>query len=83
MLIDIIIYIMVAILLTVLIARLREPLNLIVTGLVALTILIMAIKLFGLGWFSLLLLLWMAAITAGLFILRNSLRQKHHHARIK
>lgn len=82
MLIDIIIYILVAILLTVLIARLKSPLNLIAAGLVGLIIAIVAAKFFGLGVFSLLLIIWMVLVVGGLYALKNYFRSQHrgHHA---
>jgi hypothetical protein len=78
MLIDIIIYILVAILLTVLVARLKSPLNLITAAIVGLVIAIVAAKFFGLGVFSLFLIVWMIFVVGGLYALKNYFRTQHH-----
>ncbi|WP_203624382.1 MULTISPECIES: hypothetical protein [unclassified Lacticaseibacillus] len=55
-------------------ARLKQPVDYVVTGLVALILLLLASKFFGWGWFTILYLLWMVAIVAGLLVLRTYLR---------
>lgn len=82
MLINIIIYLLVAILLVVLTARLRAPQNLIASGLVFLIILVIAFKFFGFSAFTLLLGIWMIGVVGGLYALRyyiQSENQTHSH----
>ncbi|MFD1393626.1 hypothetical protein ACFQ3L_08625 [Lacticaseibacillus jixianensis] len=55
-------------------ARLNRPLNFGVTGLVFIVLATLAFKLYGLGWFSVLYVLWMAGVFGGLFWLRGYLR---------
>ncbi|KRM56366.1 hypothetical protein [Lacticaseibacillus sharpeae] len=74
MFIDIIIYLIVAGLLAVVIARLSQPLNLVVAAIIVLLVLIIALKLFGVGIFSLLLLVWMLLVIGGLYLLRGYVR---------
>jgi hypothetical protein len=74
MFIDILIYLVVAALLAVVIARLSQPLNLIIAALIVLTVMVLAFKLFGFGIFSMLLTVWMLVVIGGLYVLRGYIR---------
>ncbi|MFD1440005.1 hypothetical protein [Lacticaseibacillus hegangensis] len=73
-LLNLLIFLITGGLLAVTTARLKQPLNYIVTGLVALALLIFASKFYGLGWFTFLYLVWMVAVVGGLLFLRAYLR---------
>lgn len=62
-------------------ARLHQPINFIVTGLVILTLATLATKIYGWGWFSVFYILWMIGIVAGLLMLRAYLRAEKKKAR--
>ncbi len=74
MFIDILIYLIVAILLAFIIARLNHPLNLIIAAVIVLFIAVTAFKLFGASLFAFGLFIWMAFIIGGLYVLRNLVR---------
>lgn len=78
MLIDIVIYILVSALLLVLLLELPQPLGIIADALLALIITLISGKMFGFGVFTLLLLLWMLVVVAGLYGLRFYYRGKKH-----
>lgn len=77
MLINIIIYLLVAILLVVLVARLRAPQNLVAAGIVFVIILVIALRFFGFSAFTLLLSLWMIGVVGGLYGLRHYVQSQH------
>ncbi|WP_179395609.1 hypothetical protein [Lacticaseibacillus absianus] len=69
-------FLLVAGLMIVVTARLHAPLNLTIDAVAAVIILATALKLFGVGLLTLSLLVWMIALVAGLYALRNYLRQR-------
>ncbi|WDF83660.1 hypothetical protein PQ472_05335 [Lacticaseibacillus pabuli] len=76
MFIDIIIFLLVGALLTVLLARLKSPQNLIAVAIIMILIFGIAVKLFGFGAFTWILTIWMLLIVGGLYWLRHYFRSQ-------